>query len=240
MTSVSRKSGPKAKYAPLCSIPGRGRRHQSKGYCSTHYRRQKLGLPMLDPIGRPPKTTCSHPSCDLTEKYAGLCSLHYYRHLRGQDMDAPLRRRSRETCSVGDCENPYDAAGFCNLHYKRAREGRDMDATPQVPGWFQGCMVGDCTGKHESRGLCRNHARTMRNYKMSPIQLVDSYLLGCQICGATENLHIDHDHTCCKTHRNTCGKCIRGVLCGSCNNGLGNFKDSPRLMSNAIHYLLGE
>ena len=39
---------------------------------------------------------------------------------------------------------------------------------------------------------------------------------------------IDHDHDT---------KEIRGLLCRLCNCGLGNFKDSPRLLRLAIRYI---
>lgn len=55
----------------------------------------------------------------------------------------------------------------------------------------------------------------------------------CDICGMPEdgrftNLSIDHDH-------NT-GK-IRGMLCNSCNLGLGKFKDNLEILQKAIDYL---
>lgn len=51
----------------------------------------------------------------------------------------------------------------------------------------------------------------------------------CAICSKlVKDLHVDHDH------KN--GK-VRGLLCGSCNRGLGMFADSPNLMREAINYL---
>lgn len=41
--------------------------------------------------------------------------------------------------------------------------------------------------------------------------------------GATFNLAVDHDHLCCPGD-NSCGKCIRGLLCGNCNTKLGWFE----------------
>ena len=56
----------------------------------------------------------------------------------------------------------------------------------------------------------------------------------CAICGSPEMnnknkvLCVDHNHTTNK---------IRGLLCGLCNTGLGNFLDNSRRLVNAIKYL---
>lgn len=55
----------------------------------------------------------------------------------------------------------------------------------------------------------------------------------CAICGSDSTyfgiaMAVDHCHTTGK---------IRGLLCTNCNIGLGNFKDSPELLSKAIWYL---
>ncbi|WMX18936.1 hypothetical protein [Escherichia phage vB_EcoP_PAS59] len=61
----------------------------------------------------------------------------------------------------------------------------------------------------------------------------------CAICGQPETatlkgvvkrLAVDHCHE---------GLHIRGLLCSSCNTGLGLFKDSPENLENAIKYLRG-
>ena len=55
----------------------------------------------------------------------------------------------------------------------------------------------------------------------------------CAICKGTEpkgnNWHLDHDH---KTGTN------RGVLCGSCNRGIGYLQDDPSICTKAATYLL--
>ncbi len=57
----------------------------------------------------------------------------------------------------------------------------------------------------------------------------------CRICSVAHDptkkrkcLYVDHDH---KTGR------IRGLLCGSCNIALGNFRESIETMESAIAYL---
>jgi hypothetical protein len=56
----------------------------------------------------------------------------------------------------------------------------------------------------------------------------------CAICGTAnpgtrKNWNVDHDH-------NT-GK-VRGLLCWSCNSGIGKLKDDPTLLVKAATYLL--
>ena len=54
----------------------------------------------------------------------------------------------------------------------------------------------------------------------------------CEICGVpfihNQEKCIDHDH---KTER------IRGILCNSCNKGLGFFKDDVELLEKAKKYI---
>ena len=51
----------------------------------------------------------------------------------------------------------------------------------------------------------------------------------CGICGSrADHWAIDHCHVT---------KEVRGVLCRSCNTGLGLFKDNPVILMNAIRYL---
>ena len=62
----------------------------------------------------------------------------------------------------------------------------------------------------------------------------------CAICGSSEpngrGWNIDHDHSCCPGGR-SCGKCIRGILCHSCNTGIGRFKDDIEIIKRAIKFL---
>jgi hypothetical protein len=51
----------------------------------------------------------------------------------------------------------------------------------------------------------------------------------CDLCGKqADNLHIDHDHSTGQ---------VRGVLCSSCNTGLGKLGDTIEGLQRAITYL---
>ena len=52
----------------------------------------------------------------------------------------------------------------------------------------------------------------------------------CAICkhlshnGYIERLHIDHSHACCDKKRESCGECVRGLLCRLCNSEMGKLE----------------
>lgn len=51
----------------------------------------------------------------------------------------------------------------------------------------------------------------------------------CAICGTWyEKLSVDHDHRTGK---------VRKLLCGTCNTGLGLFKDNPKILKMAATYI---
>ena len=64
----------------------------------------------------------------------------------------------------------------------------------------------------------------------------------CGLCGDDLDMDkhngvcVDHDHACCPGEK-TCGRCLREILCGDCNQGLGRFKDDIAILQSAIAYL---
>lgn len=78
----------------------------------------------------------------------------------------------------------------------------------------------------------------LRKYELTPEQY-DQHISdqggGCAICGRVANkcgrgrLHVDHDHA--TGH-------VRGVLCSSCNLGLGKFGDDAERLQRAVDYLV--
>lgn len=85
------------------------------------------------------------------------------------------------------------------------------------------------------------HMRKTYNERYTNLKYLESrHKFGdiCNICGngpgkgmsnSNKALHLDHCH---KTG------IIRGLLCGSCNVGLGHFKDNIDSLKKAVNYLL--
>jgi hypothetical protein len=71
--------------------------------------------------------------------------------------------------------------------------------------------------------LLRNFGITNQDYD----QLLRQQGGGCAICGRPPkkiSLHVDHNHE---------SGAVRGLLCVSCNNALGQFRDSTDLLARA-------
>ena len=73
-------------------------------------------------------------------------------------------------------------------------------------------------------------------YKLTEEVYLEMMAKGCEVCGSMENLCIDHDHSCC-SGKSSCGECIRGVLCRSCNQAEGFLKSNPELARKLADYL---
>jgi Recombination endonuclease VII len=75
--------------------------------------------------------------------------------------------------------------------------------------------------------------RRVQSHNLSPEEyntMLENQGGVCAICRrATKSFHIDHSHI---TGR------VRGILCNSCNLGLGMFKDKSHILERAILYLL--
>jgi hypothetical protein len=51
---------------------------------------------------------------------------------------------------------------------------------------------------------------------------------GCNVCGTTENLCVDHCHETLK---------VRGCLCNKCNSALGFLREDPVIIQQLLNYV---
>lgn len=189
---------------------------------------------------------CNFVSCQRPQQSKGYCSAHYLQLWRGQELK-PLQNIGEVPCIFEGCGGKAVARGLCNGHVKqecRGQELRPLDPkrastkplkTKPQPG-EEICPVPGCERIWYSRtGLCRSHYSKKRKFSLSTEQVV-TLPQECEVCGGSDKLHVDHDHNCC-SGAGSCGKCVRGVLCSSCNWALGNVKDKVSTLQGLIEYL---
>jgi hypothetical protein len=94
----------------------------------------------------------------------------------------------------------------------------------------------DCSKLVGHSANLKRFGLTVDNY----IDLEKSQNSLCKICNEPEKhnkrLSVDHDHACCPG-ANSCGKCVRGLLCSNCNKTLGLIKDDVKILQKMIEYL---
>ena len=86
---------------------------------------------------------------------------------------------------------------------------------------------------HPHRESPESRKKSNRKYRISSYGLTQELfdlLLEAQqnACGMCHEpfeeqqlIHVDHDHACCQGKNRSCGRCIRGLLCHTCNIALG-------------------
>lgn len=132
-----------------------------------------------------------------------------------------------KSCSVDDCTKPNYSQNMCRLHYERVRRNG-----------------------HTNRKI---KVSSTEPYRLKEIRYrysidIDWYLSKvngpCDICGEKpydNALHIDHDHSCCG-NVGSCGQCVRGLVCASCNTHLrhwdkGTIRQANHLMEQVKAYI---
>jgi hypothetical protein len=112
---------------------------------------------------------------------------------------------------------------LCLSSYQKAKYAEDIEKSRKINR--------ERSKKHANKKSIYNR---FKKYNTDGTDILIKQNGMCAICKISlfdlpeKRRHIDHDHTTGK---------IRGWLCQSCNQGLGNFKDSINNLKTAIAYL---
>jgi len=98
--------------------------------------------------------------------------------------------------------------------------------------WCKKCQSNDDAKPERRAHRAERHARTQYGIGVEEIsEMARRQNNLCAICKTDFGArgHVDHDHATKK---------VRGLLCGWCNRGLGEFKDSEKSLTAAVAYLV--
>jgi predicted transcriptional regulator len=118
---------------------------------------------------------------------------------------------------------------FCKVLQPAANFNRCRSRTDGRSATCKTCWA----GYQSEKQLLSKYGITGQQYR----ELLAAQGYGCAICSSTDGmlrlgrklrLNVDHCHVTGK---------VRGILCNSCNNGLGRFRDNPDLLLKAADYL---
>lgn len=114
-----------------------------------------------------------------------------------------------------------------NTHCRPCDSKRQVEYQKRQPGYVNQYL----TRGIERHGISKEQYDNMMNDQNG----------SCALCRGkeTENkrLSIDHDHGCCPGNY-SCGKCVRGLLCGRCNKMLGSLELSRVSLQAIKEYAL--
>lgn len=175
----------------------------------------------------------------------GMCRPHYRAFRRSPAFTYAERTpKEKPPCIEPDCDKPAHGLGRCQAHYmkhKRATEPayaqRNRDDAKR---WFEA---------NGSKEYSRDYSiKRIYGLDADAVEAMwESQGRACAICRRLTDitdLNIDHDHACCETRgkkmTKTCGQCVRGLLCRSCNLMLGHAQDNLDVLASAIAYLTGD
>lgn len=182
------------------------------GYCRTHYLQFKDGRTftvLAPPI--PDDQLCAAEKCGRkVEPQQSLCRSHALMSLRGESLT-----RLKLQTSAREAEELLgrDVYWCTSCQQERPRED----------------FVQNNEGK-QPRAQCKLCTGIATRSKKFGVPFIDIYRLfefqgyKCAICPTMHDhevgLHLDHDHACCPGKGQSCGKCIRGLLCFGCNGAV--------------------
>lgn len=164
----------------------------------------------------------------------------YYCKQCRNNANGKVRDKVNKQCNVDDCNKGFYANGYCRMHYERLRTQNRLHSitTPYHPDKVYVSKHG-----YEIKALDLKKNMLWFRYKVTLERYEEMCANGCHICGdkPERSLEIDHDHSCCDSAI-SCGRCVRGVLCGRCNVAVAKFengtiRDNYPLMSEIAEYL---
>jgi Recombination endonuclease VII. len=188
------------------------------------------------------QSVCSEMGCSREAVQAGMCQRDYMRMWR-----AERRTKAPPMKLCAECGEEFEVSQSHKLYCTEScgresslRRRRDREYRPPVLycAWCSKQIPYKSGKRAYCSGECQlAHAAKTARWRKKRLPADFEPPKKCELCGrGARRLVIDHDHSCCAGER-TCGECFRGMLCQSCNVGLGMFDDDPAALRKAARYV---
>lgn len=129
-----------------------------------------------------------------------------------------------DPCIVDSCDKPKYAKDMCKRHYERVLRHGTLET--KNTRYDKDKTYINSEG-YEVRAELIRKSHLKIKYDMTIEEYEDRAASGCECCGEKDyhgTMHVDHDHSCCDSDI-TCGKCVRGIVCASCNASIGSMEN---------------
>lgn len=151
-------------------------------------------------------------------------------------------------CPIEGCEKMLRSYGdkYCNSHRMIVKKGGQINRKCRI------CQddfvyidretngMGNCLSCNKIQKIFNDKRHLYNNHSINSLKWMEIFKSQngrCKLCSYKPDfkmekfqkipLHLDHDHNCCDTskfNRYSCGNCIRGLLCYSCNLMIGHYE----------------
>ena len=171
----------------------------------------------------------------------GLCQSHYARWKRdGDEALGPLYTKGRYAIERATRGLPEGCKRCPACEEVKSLE-EFKEAPPSLkrdhPELTHSAKCIECEAKNRRLVIAKRRFG-QRGYELT-LMILDGAQCENPNCDRTEGrMVVDHDHSCCPGNdSNTCGNCVRGILCSNCNSGAGLLGDSSLKLRGLADYL---
>lgn len=197
-------------------------------------------------------THCAMDGCDALLYARGWCKPHYEYHWRFEQRVAEAFKRGGKPQRIDDPDLktcPKCEGQFPLTYYPPSKRKNYV--------WVcHPCAMDRLSAERLAdrerfaayrRNTYRSNGGRYRGHKITEetaAAMLASQGGVCPVCtdpidlADTRQTAIDHDHSCCPGHL-SCGKCIRAILCRSCNSLVGHLELRPERVERALLFIKG-
>ncbi|THA87185.1 hypothetical protein E6R61_30850 [Streptomyces sp. LRa12] len=198
-------------------------------------------------MGMSQQKMCRGPLCDRPGTRRGPCAAHYLQLRRGIELKPVIRKTVAQYCTFPECTLLVESGTVCKPHSLQMHRDRALKPLRKnsVGSVSDACEVIAITGHAPQGLLCkctacdreyrkRLHIKT--RYRLSWEEYTSLFRFQADCCAICKSLdprgkdvwHVDHDHECCPESSQSCGGCVRGILCSPCNSyGVAWYESLP-------------